>query len=73
MNFNYLRMIWDVKIYLAKIKDGKGKDLKIVAKKNLLTTIRPKYHQLTVYRPGKNPGRGFNLNPNPADELEEIS
>ena len=27
MKFNYLNMIWDVKIYLAKIKDGKGKEL----------------------------------------------
>jgi hypothetical protein len=26
MKVNYLRVIWDVKIYLAKIKDGKGKD-----------------------------------------------
>jgi len=27
MKVNYLHMIWDVKIYLAKIKDGKGRDL----------------------------------------------
>lgn len=44
MNFNYLHMIWDVKICLAKIKDGKGKDLKFTAKKSLLTTTWPKYH-----------------------------
>lgn len=42
MNFNYLHVIWDVKIFLAKIKDGKGKDLKFSSKKSLLTTIRPK-------------------------------
>jgi hypothetical protein len=29
MSFNYLCMIWDVKILLAKIKDGKGKDLNL--------------------------------------------
>ncbi len=29
MKINYLNMIWDVKILLAKIKDGKGKDLKL--------------------------------------------
>jgi hypothetical protein len=26
MKVNYLHMIWDVKIFLAKIRDGKGKD-----------------------------------------------
>ncbi len=41
MKVNYLRMIWDVNIYLAKIKDGKGKYLKFSTKKSLLTTIRP--------------------------------
>jgi hypothetical protein len=41
MNINYLRMIWDVKIYLAKIKDGKGRDFKFLTKKTLLTTIWP--------------------------------
>ena len=41
MEVNYLRMIWDVKILLAKIKDGKGKDLKFPDKKSLLTKIRP--------------------------------
>lgn len=41
MKFNYLHMIWDVKIYLAKIKDGKGKDLKFPDKKSLPTKIPP--------------------------------
>jgi hypothetical protein len=27
VTINYLNMIWSVKILLAKIKDGKGKDL----------------------------------------------
>jgi hypothetical protein len=27
-------MIWDVKIYLAKIKDGKGKNLAIASQEN---------------------------------------
>jgi competence protein ComEA len=35
-------MIWSVKIYLAKIKDCKGKDLKFLNKKSLLTIIWPK-------------------------------
>ncbi len=51
MNFNYLRMNWDVKIYLAKIKDGKGKDFKFPAKKSLLTTIRPKNSYPMVFIP----------------------
>jgi hypothetical protein len=34
-------MIWDVKILLAKIKDGKGRDFKFLNKKSLLSTIRP--------------------------------
>lgn len=42
MKVNYLHMIWDVKILLAKIKDGKGKDLNFLNKKSLLTIIRPK-------------------------------
>lgn len=41
MEFNYLHMIWDVKIYLAKIKDCKGRDLNFSAKKSLLTITRP--------------------------------
>jgi hypothetical protein len=41
MIVNYLRMIWDVKILLAKIKDGKGRDFKFLNKKSLLSTIRP--------------------------------
>ena len=30
VTINYLIMIWDVKIYLAKIKDCKGKDLRLI-------------------------------------------
>ena len=41
VKFNYLNMIWDVKIYLAKIKDGKGNDLKFTNKKSLPTKIQP--------------------------------
>ncbi|MEO7922359.1 MAG: hypothetical protein ABIR30_01680 [Chitinophagaceae bacterium] len=47
MKINYLHMIWDVKIYLAKIKDGKGKEFEFSNKKNLPTKIPPK--------PGKTP------------------
>ncbi len=43
MEVNYLDMIWGVNIYLAKIKDGKGRDLKFSTKKNLHTITRPKY------------------------------
>lgn len=39
MNFNYLNMIWNVKIFLAKIKDCKGKDLMFPAKKSLAPKI----------------------------------
>ncbi len=35
-------MIRDVKIFLAKIKDGKGKDLYVLNKKSLATKIPPK-------------------------------
>ena len=42
MKINYLNMIWDVKIYLAKIKDGKGKELLFHNNKSLLTITRPK-------------------------------
>lgn len=42
VTINYLNMIWSVKILLAKIKDGKGKDLNLLNKKSLLTIIRPK-------------------------------
>jgi hypothetical protein len=41
MKINYLSSIWDVKIYLAKIKDCKGKDLYVIAKKSLPTKTRP--------------------------------
>ena len=34
-------MIWDVKIFLAKIKDCKGKDLIFLTKKKLPTKIPP--------------------------------
>jgi len=34
-------MIWDVKIYLAKIKDCKGKELYFTAKKSLPTKTPP--------------------------------
>jgi len=34
-------MIWDVKIFLAKIKDCKGKDLNFSAKKKLPTKTPP--------------------------------
>ena len=43
MKINYLNMIWDVKIFLAKIKDCKGKDLKFSTKKNLPTKTPPKF------------------------------
>jgi hypothetical protein len=39
-------MIWDVKIFLAKIKDGKGKDYMFLNKKSLLTITRPEIHIL---------------------------
>ena len=45
-------MIWDVKIYLAKIKDGKGRDLNFLNKKSLLTITRPKYHKLAIFQEG---------------------
>jgi hypothetical protein len=35
-------MIWDVKIFLAKIKDCKGKDLIFLTKKKLPTKTPPK-------------------------------
>jgi hypothetical protein len=35
-------MIRDVKIYLAKIKDGKGKENRLENNKNLPTKIPPK-------------------------------
>jgi hypothetical protein len=40
-------MIWDVKIYLAKIKDCKGKDFKLAAKKKLPTKIPPNCREKT--------------------------
>jgi hypothetical protein len=41
MKVNYLRMIWDVKIYLANIKDCKGKDFSFSNNKMLPTKIPP--------------------------------
>jgi hypothetical protein len=41
MKVNYLRMIWDVKIYLANIKDCKGKDFSFSNNKKLPTKIPP--------------------------------
>ena len=41
MSLNYLTMIWDVKIYLAKIKDSKGKDYNSTGKKKLPTKTTP--------------------------------
>ncbi len=52
MKINYLHMIWDVKIYLAKIKDGKGRDLNFLNKKSLPTITRPKYHKLAIFQEG---------------------
>lgn len=45
-------MIWDVKIFLAKIKDCKGKDLNFSAKKKLPTKTPPNQRQNTfLHRP----------------------
>jgi len=41
MNISYLNMLRDVKYFLAKIKDGKGKDLSLSNKKSLPTKIPP--------------------------------
>lgn len=43
MKVNYLNVIWNVKIFLAKIKECKGKDLKFSSKKKLPTKTSPKY------------------------------
>ena len=50
MSFNYLCMIWDVKILLAKIKDGKGKEIYFLYKKTLLTKIPPYFVQNGDYQ-----------------------
>ena len=42
MKINYLIVIWIVKIFLAKIKESKGRDLKFSAKKKLPTKTPPK-------------------------------
>ena len=57
MKINYLDLIWDVKILLAKIKDGKGTDLLFLNKKNLPTITRPK-----IPRTGHSPGLPDALN-----------
>jgi hypothetical protein len=46
-------MIWDVKIYLAKIKDSKGKEISFPAKKSLPTKIWPLIF-FTRVSPGRN-------------------
>src|SRR5688572_11430160 len=53
-------MIWDVKIYLAKIKDGKGKDFSFSNKKNLPTKIPPKPGKKTL--PTRMPGLDWVIN-----------
>ena len=53
-------MIWDVKIYLAKIKDGKGKEFSLYNNKNLPTKIPPNQ--------GEKPFPGRHLQPS----LKEI-
>lgn len=55
MKVNYLHMIWDVKILLAKIKDCKGRDLYFSNKKSLLTITRPKCQKVGIEKIGKNP------------------
>jgi hypothetical protein len=54
-------MDWDVKIYLAKIKDGKGKDFMFLAKKTLLTIIRPKQRLEPVFIPYAAHAKGLKL------------
>ena len=49
MKVNYLHMIWDVKIYLAKIKDGKGKDFQGLNKKKLPTKIPPNSGEKPIF------------------------
>lgn len=51
MKFNSLNMIWNVKIFLAKIKDCKGRDLKFSAKKKMPTKTPPKKSQKTALVP----------------------
>lgn len=50
MIFNYLNVIWNVKMFLAKIKDGKGKEFYVTAKKSLPTKIRPQTRQNPIFR-----------------------
>ena len=55
MKFSYLHMIWDVKIYLAKIKDCKGRDYMFSTKKTLLTITRPKKQKIRGFTPSPRP------------------
>ncbi len=55
MKFSYLHMDWDVKIYLAKIKDCKGRDYMFSTKKSLLTITRPKKRKITGFYPSPEP------------------
>lgn len=48
MKINYLIMIWDVKILLAKIKDCKGREIKFSTKKSLTQKSGHKYHKLVI-------------------------
>ena len=52
MKFNQLSMIWDVKIFLAKIKECKGREINLSDKKNLPTKTSPdsvvKHHSKTL-------------------------
>jgi hypothetical protein len=49
MAINYLKMIWSVKILLAEIKDGKGKDFKFPDKKNLPRKILSRIDETTRF------------------------
>jgi len=52
MKINYLSMIWDVKIYLAKIKDSKGKEIDRMRKKKFPTKTPPKSVENTAVETG---------------------
>lgn len=59
MKFSYLHMDWDVKIYLAKIKDCKGRDYMFSTKKSLHTITRPKNREIRRFYPFPGPGSGL--------------
>ena len=42
MKINYLAKICDVKMCLAKLKDGKGKELSLMKNKTFPPNIKPK-------------------------------